>query len=88
MHNTAFDIYLAWSDRLLRVAADTSALAALLAAGFPVESGCQTGGCGCCTLPYVEGDLLHKDSCLSAGERARFFCPCVTRAATRMVLAL
>jgi ferredoxin len=88
MRNTSFDIYLAWSDRIVRVEADMSTLAALLAAGLAVESGCQTGGCGCCILPYVEGDLVHRDSCLSAGDRARFFCPCVTRAATRMVLAL
>ena len=70
MRNTSFDIYLAWSDRIVRVEADMSTLAALLAAGLAVESGCQTGGCGCCILPYVEGDLVHRDSCLSAGDSA------------------
>jgi vanillate O-demethylase ferredoxin subunit len=48
-----------------------AALAALLAAGVPVEAGCQTGGCGSCVLAFVEGDPIHKDTCLSAADRAR-----------------
>jgi ferredoxin len=67
---------------------DGAAVAVLLAAGVAVETGCQTGGCGSCVLAYVEGDLIHKDSCLSAADRARYFCPCVSRARTRVVLAL
>jgi hypothetical protein len=55
---------------------------------LPVEPGCQTGGCGSCVLAYVEGDLIHKDTCLSATDRARYFCPCVSRARSRIVLAL
>lgn len=88
MLDAAFDIYLAWSDRNVRVQEDSTALAALLAAGVPIEPGCQTGGCGSCALAYVEGDVIHKDTCLSVGDRARYFCPCVSRAATRIVLAL
>ena len=88
MAKAAFDIYLACSERHVHVAADTTALAALLAAGIPIEPGCQTGGCGSCTLAYVEGDVIHKDSCLSAQDRQHAFCPCVSRAATRIVLAL
>jgi len=57
MSNATFEIYLAWSDKSLWVSADTTILAALLAAGVPVEPGCQTGGCGSCVLAYVEGDL-------------------------------
>ncbi len=82
-----FEILLAWSDRVLPVAADTTALAALLAAGIAVEPGCMTGGCGMCVTAYVEGDLIHKDTCLSASERKHAFCPCVSRAGTRIVIA-
>ena len=82
-----FEIYLATSDRHLAVGPDTTALNALLAAGIAIEPGCQTGGCGMCTIPYVEGDLLHKDMCLTAADRRKYFCPCVSRAATRIVLA-
>jgi ferredoxin len=88
MRDAAFDIYLAWSDRTVRVQAASTALAALLTAGVAVEPGCQTGGCGSCALAYVEGDVIHKDTCLSVADRARYFCPCVSRAATRIVLAL
>ncbi len=69
------------------VEAHQSALEVLLQAGVPVEPGCQTGGCGTCVTDYVEGDVVHKDSCLNAFERARSFCPCVSRAKTRIVLA-
>ncbi len=82
----AFEIQLAWSDRLLVVAANESALAVLVAAGFPVEPGCGTGGCGMCMTAYVAGDVIHKDACLSPSERARYFCPCVSRARGRLVV--
>jgi vanillate O-demethylase ferredoxin subunit len=88
MADGAFEIYLAWSDKSLWVSPDKTVLTALLAAGVPIEPGCQTGGCGSCVLPYVEGDLIHKDSCLSAADRAHYFCPCVSRPQTRIVLAL
>lgn len=84
---TAFEIYLAWSDVTLQVSADKSALQVLLDAGVPIEPGCQTGGCGACATAYVEGDIVHKDACLSAADRQHMFCPCVSRARTRIVLA-
>jgi ferredoxin len=88
MANGSFEIYLAWSDRRLTVAPQITALQALQAAGIPVEPGCQVGGCGLCAMPYVEGDIIHKDACLSVDQRARYFCPCVSRAASQIVLAL
>jgi ferredoxin len=88
MRNASFEIYLAWSDKHLLVEPDTSALAVLLTAGIPVEVGCLTGGCGSCVLAYVGGDVIHKDTCLSPGDRTHYFCPCVSRARTQIVLAL
>lgn len=84
----AFEIYLAWSERTLVVEAHQTTLAVLLEAGVPIEPGCQTGGCGMCATPYVEGDVIHKDGCLTGSDRERFFCPCVSRARSRLVLAL
>ncbi|MDX2205897.1 MAG: 2Fe-2S iron-sulfur cluster binding domain-containing protein [Hyphomicrobiaceae bacterium] len=83
-----FEIYLAWSDVTLTVGAGESALQVLVAAGLPIEPGCQTGGCGTCVTDYVEGDVIHKDACLSESDRRHSFCPCVSRARTRIVLAL
>jgi vanillate O-demethylase ferredoxin subunit len=76
----AFEIWLVWSDVRLTVPAGVSALSVLQAAGVPVEPGCMTGACGECRLAYVEGDVIHKDGCLSAADREHFFCPCVSRA--------
>jgi len=83
-----FEIYLAWADETLLVGTGQSALDVMVAAGLPVEPGCGTGGCGTCVTAYVEGDVVHKDGCLNAQERERYFCPCVSRARTRIVLAL
>jgi hypothetical protein len=41
-----------------------------------------------CATEYVEGDIIHKDACLTATDRDHYFCPCVSRARTRVVLAL
>lgn len=83
----SFEILLAWSERTLHVGPGESALDVLLAAGVTVEPGCRTGGCGECATRYVEGDVVHKDYCLSIEDRATVFCPCVSRARTRIVLA-
>lgn len=83
----SFEILLAWSERILHVGPSQSALDVLLAAGVPVEPGCRTGGCGECATPFVEGDIVHKDYCLSIEDRRTIFCPCVSRARTRIVLA-
>lgn len=82
----AFEIHLVWSEQTLVVGPHETALQVLIAAGVPVEPGCQTGGCGMCVTEFVEGDVVHKDGCLNAEDRKRYFCPCVSRAGTRIVL--
>lgn len=83
---SGFEIWLVWSDRRITVADGQSAMDMLIAAGVPVEPGCRIGSCGGCVTPYVEGDLIHKDSCLSTDEREHHFCPCVSRARGMLVL--
>lgn len=83
-----FELYLAWSDRVLTVGPGQSVLQVLIDAGVPIEPGCGTGTCGTCVTEYVEGDLVHKDSFLSPDDRRHFFCPCVSAARTRIVLAI
>lgn len=84
----SFEIYLAWSETTLTVASGESALDVLLAAGVPIEPGCKSGACGMCATDFVEGDVIHKDVYLNPAERENTFCPCVSRAQTRIVLAL
>lgn len=82
-----FEILLVWTDRTLSVGPGQTALDVLIEAGLPIEPGCRTGGCGECVTAYVEGDIVHKDACLQSSERERWFCPCVSRATTRIVIA-
>lgn len=82
----ACEIYLVWSDVRIEVPAGTSLLDALIAAGVPIEPGCRVGSCGECVTEYVEGEVTHKDSCLSVAERGNRFCPCVSRARGTLVL--
>lgn len=81
-----FEILLVQSERTITVGRGESALQALIAAGLPIEPGCQTGACGTCITEYVEGDVVHKDACLSAHDREHHFCPCVSRARSRIVI--
>lgn len=83
---TTFEILLAWSERRLTVGPGETALQVLLSAGLPIEPGCTLGGCGMCAVEYVEGDVVHKDTCLSPADREHYFCPCVSRAKTCIVL--
>lgn len=83
-----FEIYLAWSERVLTVEPGQTALQVLVEAGVPIEPGCTNGICGSCATEYVEGDIVHKDSILTKEDRQRYFCPCVSVARTRIVLAL
>lgn len=83
-----FEIYLVWSEKTLTVGSDQSALQVLVEAGLPVEPGCMTGGCGTCMVEFVEGDVIHKDACLTAADRERHMCPCVSRARGTLVLPL
>lgn len=84
----SFEILLAWSDVTLSVGPDQTALAVLLSAGVAIEPGCGNGGCGMCATAYVEGDIEHKDACLTASDREHLFCPCVSRGRSRIVLAV
>jgi ferredoxin-NADP reductase len=78
-----FDIRLARSGTMIRVARGQTALDALLAAGVPVQSSCRQGVCGTCMLRVIAGDPDHRDVFLSSEEQARRdrFLPCCSRAA-------
>jgi len=40
-----------------------------------------------CVTAHVEGDIIQRDNYLSASDRERYFCPCASRAKTRIILA-
>jgi vanillate monooxygenase ferredoxin subunit len=87
----AFDVQLASSGALIRVAADQSVVAALAAAGVQVPVSCEQGVCGTCVTRVLDGTPEHRDLFLTDAEHARGDCftPCCSRALSpRLVLDL
>ena len=62
---------------------------ALRGAGLDLPSSCEQGVCGTCECRVLEGEVEHRDSILSASERAAnaAMMTCVSRAkGARLVL--
>lgn len=86
-----FDVELASSGRLIRVRRGQTVAQALLAAGVALPLSCEQGVCGTCLTGVLAGTPDHRDSYLTAEERAanRSFTPCCSRArSSRLVLDL
>ncbi len=83
-----FEMQLASDGRVLLVHAHESALDVLLRSGLAVLSSCETGVCGSCECGYVAGEVIHRDSLLSAAARKQRFTPCVSRGRGRIVVDL
>jgi len=86
-----FDAQLASSGRVIRVGRDQTLAQALLAAGVTLTLSCEQGVCGTCLTGVLAGIPDHRDSYLTAEERAanRSLTPCCSRArSSRLVLDL
>ncbi|KAL1889496.1 hypothetical protein Sste5346_008874 [Sporothrix stenoceras] len=70
--NTAFDVMLARSGRRVHVPVDKSILEAVREAGATpaVLSTCTKGTCGTCEVKLVDGAAEHRDTVLTADEKA------------------
>lgn len=66
--------------RMVEVPAESSALAALRAAGVPLMASCENGVCGTCECGMLAGQPIHRDAVLSKDARGHRFIPCVSRA--------
>ncbi|MEK6346473.1 MAG: PDR/VanB family oxidoreductase [Burkholderia sp.] len=65
-----YQVELARSKQVVEVAAGQSLLDSLLAAGVDVDHSCMEGICGSCETRVLSGCPDHRDSVLSAAERA------------------
>lgn len=86
-----FDVDLLLSGLTLTVTPGETILDKVRDAGGIVLSSCREGTCGTCETPVLEGSLDHRDSVLTADERAAGdrMMICVSRAACeRIVLEL
>lgn len=85
----SFELLCAASGHRAMVAPGVSVLEVLRGFGLDVPSSCEQGVCGTCECRVLEGSVEHRDSILSAAERAegRVMMTCVSRAASpRLVL--
>ncbi|WP_028300920.1 2Fe-2S iron-sulfur cluster-binding protein [Oceanospirillum beijerinckii] len=70
----------------IQVSKDQSLLDAMLDVGIEHPHSCKTGACRSCAIKVVEGDVDHKDQCLSPSERKTQLCPCVSRSHSDLLL--
>ena len=87
----AFQVVCAQTGVTLSVPPGRSILDMVTEAGIEVPRSCEQGICGTCECRVLEGEVDHRDSILSAGERAsdQTMMICVSRAkGARLVLDL
>lgn len=65
-----FIVRLARSGKVIPVAAETTIVDALLAAGIEAPSSCQQGICGSCEVKVLEGIPDHRDDVLTESEKS------------------
>lgn len=89
--DTAFDIEIARTGRIIHVRADQTVVAALQEAGIDLPVSCEQGVCGTCLTTVKAGRPDHRDQYLTQEERDGNdqFLPCCSRSLDpRLVLVL
>lgn len=81
-----FSLELARSGRKIQVTAEQSLLEALEEAGVAIPNLCRGGACGQCATRHLQGDIEHRDHCLSTEARQQLLMPCVSRGRGALVL--
>lgn len=77
----SFEVELAKRGVTLTILADQSIFEVLFDNGVMVPSACEEGWCGNCAVGLIEGEVDHRDECLSEEERETTMQVCVSRAA-------
>ncbi|MDF3872852.1 PDR/VanB family oxidoreductase [Pseudomonas putida] len=90
-HDGSFEVQIASTGAVTRVAPDQTVVEALAGLGIEVPVSCEQGVCGTCLTRVLEGVPEHRDVYLTSDEQAKGdqFTPCCSRAkSTRLVLDL
>jgi ferredoxin len=74
----AFTLKLQKSNRSIEVGKGESIVDALEREGVKVMTGCLAGACGLCRVPYLSGDVVHRDFRLTGEDRKRELTACVS----------
>lgn len=78
--DSAFEVHLQRSNATFQVGARETLLHAMRKNGCRVMSSCESGTCGSCKTPYLEGPVDHRDLVLDQEERQTHMMVCVSRA--------
>ncbi len=83
-----FELVAARSNQTLEVGSNETALDCLERAGMQVQCACRAGSCGSCETRVISGSVIHRDSILTAPERAAGdrMMVCVSRAKGTLTL--
>ncbi|RQR85308.1 oxidoreductase [Burkholderia sp. Bp9012] len=87
----SFDVEIASTGQVIRVAANQTVVAALSSHGISIPTSCQQGVCGACLTPVIDGRPDHRDMFLTPDEQVRGdqFTPCCSRSKSpKLVLGL
>ena len=86
--DASFDVKLASSGRVVRIAADQTVAKALALAGVEIPMSCEQGVCGTCLTRVLEGEPDHKDMYLTPEEQAANdqFTPCCSRSKSALLV--
>lgn len=84
----SFDVQLASSGKIVRVAKDKTVFEALADAGVQIETSCEQGVCGTCLTRVLQGTPDHRDSFMTPQEHALNdqFTPCCSRAKSALLV--
>ena len=75
-----FRVHLARSGATLEVPVGVTIMEVMRAHGLRVPSSCESGTCGTCRTPLLEGEPDHRDLVLTEAERRSEIMVCVSRA--------
>ncbi|MEO5794594.1 MAG: PDR/VanB family oxidoreductase [Rhodoferax sp.] len=86
--DASFEVKLARSGRVVRIAADQTVAKALALAGVDIPLSCEQGVCGTCLTKVLEGEPDHKDFYLTPEEQAANdqFTPCCSRSKSALLV--
>lgn len=83
-----FDVKIASTGEVIPIAADTTIVEALRAAGMEHPTSCEAGICGTCQTRFIEGEVDHQDLILSDEEKQDQVLICCSRAKPGSTLVL
>ncbi len=81
-----FEIKIASTGAIFSVPNDKSIVEVLKENDIEVEVSCESGLCGTCVTPYLEGKVDHQDLILTPEQRKTTFTPCCSRSKSKILV--